>query len=207
MWNNLYNLFKVDFVSKFTIYTLEVLPDGCSNSLVTKLVHLPLWSRTHAPNVRILRVILKQIHEEVRNLEANLNDYGSLFLRLFSWDWVTCNTAAVTVAISNSSGNIVWCLQLFVSTLDKVDAKRGLIMHWFRIRIHQSRLCARTEQDERVRWRPLKWRFRDCSRALPPRSVAQVVIRQLNINRQLYGPKKTINWRAGAFYELVWSLL
>lgn len=34
---------KIDHLDQYDVYTLEVLPDGCSNSILTRLAHCTTW--------------------------------------------------------------------------------------------------------------------------------------------------------------------
>ncbi|VDO05416.1 unnamed protein product [Haemonchus placei] len=43
------NTKKVDHLEKTKIYTIEVLPDGCSNSFVTQLAHFTSWPEKPGP--------------------------------------------------------------------------------------------------------------------------------------------------------------
>ncbi|CAD5224067.1 unnamed protein product [Bursaphelenchus okinawaensis] len=45
---------KVTKLDDFTVSAIEVLPDGCSNSVIANLVHYPQWSEKEAPKEHFL---------------------------------------------------------------------------------------------------------------------------------------------------------
>ncbi|XGW11486.1 hypothetical protein V3C99_012736 [Haemonchus contortus] len=57
------NTKKVDHLEKTKIYTIEVLPDGCSNSFVTQLAHFTSWPEKAIPsNVRMVLKLIRWSH-------------------------------------------------------------------------------------------------------------------------------------------------
>uniref|UniRef100_A0A0K0D3V6 Protein-tyrosine phosphatase n=1 Tax=Angiostrongylus cantonensis TaxID=6313 RepID=A0A0K0D3V6_ANGCA len=42
-------VFQIDHLDQYDVYTLEVLPDGCSNSMLTKLAHCTTWPGKPGP--------------------------------------------------------------------------------------------------------------------------------------------------------------
>ncbi|PIO70340.1 Protein-tyrosine phosphatase [Teladorsagia circumcincta] len=42
-------IFQIDHQDQYDVYTLEVLPDGCSNSILTRLAHCTTWPEKPGP--------------------------------------------------------------------------------------------------------------------------------------------------------------
>ncbi|RCN26730.1 Protein-tyrosine phosphatase, partial [Ancylostoma caninum] len=50
---------RIDHLDQYDVYTLEVLPDGCSNSILTRLAHCTTWPEKAVPSSgrMVLRLI------------------------------------------------------------------------------------------------------------------------------------------------------
>ncbi|KAK5968982.1 hypothetical protein GCK32_022174, partial [Trichostrongylus colubriformis] len=49
----------IDHLDQYDVYTLEVLPDGCSNSILTRLAHCTTWPEKAVPSS--CRMVLRLI--------------------------------------------------------------------------------------------------------------------------------------------------
>ncbi|PIO66906.1 Protein-tyrosine phosphatase [Teladorsagia circumcincta] len=61
------NLTKVEVEDKFTIYTIELVPEGCSNSHVVKLIHMTNWPDRGVPasGRHVLRLLRKVVADKL----------------------------------------------------------------------------------------------------------------------------------------------
>ncbi|PIO59247.1 Protein-tyrosine phosphatase, partial [Teladorsagia circumcincta] len=61
------NTKKVEVEDKFTIYTIELVPEGCSNSHVVKLIHMTNWPDRGVPasGRHVLRLLRKVVADKL----------------------------------------------------------------------------------------------------------------------------------------------
>ncbi|EPB66237.1 Protein-tyrosine phosphatase, partial [Ancylostoma ceylanicum] len=70
------NTKKVESEEKFMIYTIELVPEGCSNSHVVKMIHMTNWPDRGVPQsgrhvLRLLRkVVMVEIFKKLRDQRA-----------------------------------------------------------------------------------------------------------------------------------------
>ncbi|KAK6028157.1 Protein-tyrosine phosphatase, partial [Ostertagia ostertagi] len=65
---------KVEHQENFVIYTIEVLPEGCSNSHIVKMIHMPNWpDKGMPPSGRHVLRLLRRIVVSWINSSLNSN--------------------------------------------------------------------------------------------------------------------------------------
>ncbi|KAK6040282.1 Protein-tyrosine phosphatase [Cooperia oncophora] len=63
------NTKRVEHQENFVIYTIEALPEGCSNSHIVKLIHMPTWpDKGMPPSGRHVLRLIKRIVEHKSEL-------------------------------------------------------------------------------------------------------------------------------------------
>uniref|UniRef100_A0A1I7WZN0 Tyrosine-protein phosphatase domain-containing protein n=1 Tax=Heterorhabditis bacteriophora TaxID=37862 RepID=A0A1I7WZN0_HETBA len=92
---------KVEHQDQYNIYTLEVLPDGCSNSLITRLAHCTVWpDKGVPPSGRMVLRLLKWM----QTLEVGGLFFSVLPIIVFQKPGIAFQTGPVTVLCSAGVG-------------------------------------------------------------------------------------------------------